>query len=552
MSWFQTQGKTQYNTCSPLKKTSKKIKLTDEQKDIIKIKLKREEVMKVNAFAGTGKTFTLVEYAKANMDKKFLYLAFNRAIKEEAGGKFPGNVECRTSHSLAWKIGQQYKHKLEQGNFRIYTLMKLFGLDSARDARIIRNTFFSYLASEDKDINRNHITSEDLKDFIIFNGLWGLNKFSHEDLLGNKKRGMKKKAKKELDNWLDIMVNYTKELWIRMQDVNNFQVPMVHDGYLKLFQLTHPTLNYDCILFDEAQDSNPVTTNIVMNQKASKVLVGDSYQGIYLFRGSKDSMKKINSDRDMYLTKCFRFGEPIARLGNTILEHFAGEKRKMEGVGEGGDICNVETGKHTVLTRTNAFLFGESARNLNKRLFFVGGVDGYKFNIIEETYHLWKGNLNLVKDPFLKNFKSFNELNKYAAEAEDKEITARIFIIKDYGDNIPFIVKKINEVATKDIKESGMILSTAHKSKGLEFEKVRLTNDFAPLLDQYGKIKDDVKAEDVNVLYVALTRTKDKLQVNDTIEDFLKVLNGESLGNKYLPMNKTTEMILKGNKYDFE
>ncbi|KHN90698.1 hypothetical protein BSK71_15700 [Pectobacterium actinidiae] len=67
----------------------------------------------VNAFTGTGKTTTLVRYAQANPDQRMLYLAYNRAVRDEAERKFPFNGECKTSHQLAWmKFGKHLKPRL--------------------------------------------------------------------------------------------------------------------------------------------------------------------------------------------------------------------------------------------------------------------------------------------------------------------------------------------------------------------------------------------------------------------------------------------------------
>lgn len=41
--------------------------------------------------------------------------------------------------------------------------------------------------------------------------------------------------------------------------MTNIDVPMMHDGYLKIFQISRPQLKFDFILFDEAQDCNPAT-----------------------------------------------------------------------------------------------------------------------------------------------------------------------------------------------------------------------------------------------------------------------------------------------------
>ncbi|HFW3114057.1 TPA: DNA helicase, partial [Salmonella enterica subsp. diarizonae serovar 61:r:-] len=43
----------------------------------------------VGAFAGTGKTTTLRRFAEQNPDERMLYVAYNRAIRDEAQQKFP-------------------------------------------------------------------------------------------------------------------------------------------------------------------------------------------------------------------------------------------------------------------------------------------------------------------------------------------------------------------------------------------------------------------------------------------------------------------------------
>lgn len=50
--------------------------LTDEQKEVIECSkhLKQNEILKINAFAGTGKTTTLIEITKANENKNISIL----------------------------------------------------------------------------------------------------------------------------------------------------------------------------------------------------------------------------------------------------------------------------------------------------------------------------------------------------------------------------------------------------------------------------------------------------------------------------------------------
>jgi len=52
--------------------------LTPEQEMIVCHNLENRQTMKINAFAGTGKTTTLIAYAAKRMDESFLYIAYNK------------------------------------------------------------------------------------------------------------------------------------------------------------------------------------------------------------------------------------------------------------------------------------------------------------------------------------------------------------------------------------------------------------------------------------------------------------------------------------------
>lgn len=74
--------------------------------------------IKINAVAGSGKTTTIIEYAKARpASSKILYLAFNKSVKLEAAKKFSNkalhNVKVETAHSLA------YKHTVFKHDYKV-------------------------------------------------------------------------------------------------------------------------------------------------------------------------------------------------------------------------------------------------------------------------------------------------------------------------------------------------------------------------------------------------------------------------------------------------
>ncbi|MFH7445147.1 DNA helicase, partial [Pseudomonas syringae pv. tagetis] len=60
-------------------------------------------------------------------------------------------------------------------------------------------------------------------------------------------------------------LNLTKSVWEKMVDIHDRLVPMTHDGYLKLYQMSQQDLSqrFGAILLDERQDVNPVIPNQV-------------------------------------------------------------------------------------------------------------------------------------------------------------------------------------------------------------------------------------------------------------------------------------------------
>jgi len=224
-----------------------KIELTDEQKAIIEYDVCGDAIVNIIAFAGTGKTTTLLEYSKARPDVRFLYIAFNKSVQTSAERKFPPNVTCKTSHSLAFSsFGFKHKNRLIS-NLRLKTVKSLLSLNTYKDAKIVHEILLNYLMHPDSKLSKMHLPKS--------------SKMSN----GNKLIYLKMAAK----------------LWLMMCDEKNGDIGMLHDGYLKLYQLSNPELHFDCILLDEAQDTNPVVTDIVLKQKCPKILVGDPHQQIY-------------------------------------------------------------------------------------------------------------------------------------------------------------------------------------------------------------------------------------------------------------------------------
>lgn len=309
-----------------------------------------------------------------------------------------------------------------------------------------------------------------------------------------------------------------------MQDDKNEEMPMPHDGYLKLFQLSHPKLKFDGILLDEAQDTNPVTSAILNEQNTARILVGDPHQQIYGFRGAIDAMEQLNSTQTCYLTHSFRFNQTIASLANKLLHSFKGELHRIKGIGEYGDMGKVKP-PYTIISRTNAGLFDEAVVHYRKYSLAYLGTQGLTFKAIEDAYQLSRERPDKVKDSFLKRFNDLESLKEYAKSVDDFELLSLCKVTDTYKDtDIPNLIKRIKRKTIKDPAKADIILTTTHKAKGLEFDHVKMVNDFIPLVKDDSIIEVQMAdPEEINLLYVSITRTKKCLNPNDDLEDFIQM-----------------------------
>ena len=466
--------------------------------------------LKIKAFAGTGKTTTLRGLAARYPQERILYLAFNKAIKEEAQGRFVKNVRAMTAHGLAFAtVGKHYANaanKLHHGELKPFHVLPhleaslkgvpraIHNLYGARVLEAIRN----YLISADPDLDAQHV--------VI---------------------GQSPAEKKHMGG--GRVLADAQLIWAHMQNLDG-PVPMIHDGYLKIFQRDLPNLGYGLIMVDEYQDTNPVLQALVEQQSCRKVYVGDEHQAIYGFRGARNAMASTQADEEFFLTGSFRFGAPIAQVANFILGA-KGETLQLRGMGPTSVVGPLPANvPHAFIARGNSALFGRAVQAIEKSepFAFVGPLYNYRLDLIEQVYRLSTG--GAVTDPFLKAFKNFEELEAYADAMDDREIMGRCKLVTRYGARIPGLIAQIQAKAGTfpGTGNPKVILTSAHRAKGLEFDHVQLADDFMDFYDEKeGGWKDLTQAdareqEEVNLQYVAATRAKRTLEVGEKLGEFLE------------------------------
>lgn len=479
---------------------------TDEQAKLTNYSGKKLVVV---AFAGTGKTTTLIKYAIKNPTLRILYIAYNKAIADESTEKFPNNVTCMTAHSLAYQaIGKEYRAKLK-ANLRLIDIIKLFNLNESNEgvydfAGQIMAAINSFMSSPDDKPEIWHLPEFGEK--LSFSPLW------------------KEKAKHQ--------VLLASEVWSKMADLDS-QFPITHDGYLKLYQLSKPNLalRFGAILLDEAQDTTPVIASLVMEQDLATILVGDQHQQIYRWRGADNALQSsytTSADR-LFLTNSFRFGPNVAIVANALLA-LKGEIKKV--VGRGGDdavlfaLPEAFAGQVCRLSRTVMGVI-ESAAHAAARgetVYWVGGKNAYHIGDAMDVYHLSKGNRQQIKNHKISSqFRNYNDYKSLSERTKDSEMSRAVRIVTTFGDNLPAILRQLDALTVDEQADAKTIVCTAHRSKGLEFETVVIEEDYPFIFDKYFEGKEDLVNDEINLLYVAATRALKRLVVNSVVESVIRM-----------------------------
>ncbi|TAL65736.1 MAG: ATP-dependent helicase [Burkholderiaceae bacterium] len=450
------------------------------------------------AVAGSGKTTTAIGFAAARSKARFLYMSFGRANSDEARRKFGPNVKASTTHAIAFAaLGHKYKDRLpKSSSWRPREIAEALGIENQTAACVAR-TLASFYASTDSEINENHLGNL---------GNWNLTPVEQSHVL-----------------------DQARVAWTKIIEPGS-NLPVTHDTYLKLWSLSKPRLDYDYIILDEAQDTNPLTEQLVLSQldHCKLLAIGDRHQSIYGFRGATNAMQNLRSiegSRVVTMPRTWRFGPKTADIANKLLHNLKDESISIIGMGKDGGWKS----QSTLLTRTNAGLFDEAVSRKGIGLHWLGGVGNYNLAIILDAHSLWADARHAVRDPFMKRFRSWSEVVDYAESTRDAETKMLIKVVERYKNDTPKLVDQVIKNEVRDAAAANMVLTTAHKAKGMEWDCVRIGNDFNFLFEAEeefcteGCLAQETQQE-VNLLYVAITRARQMCMLNDETQEWLKEL----------------------------
>lgn len=474
---------------------------TDEQMSAVEA-FKTKQDLRINAFAGTGKTTTLTMLSR-DTDRRGMYLAFNKSIAADAETKFPSNVTCSTVHSLAYRATPgEYKRGGKMTN------------------RINANALAQELKLQDGVVGGHKLTARSQAHLILST----LRRFMHgdRDLIQNEDvpvlGRMRMLSDLDQESLVGFAVERARRVWDRMRDPAD-SLPLGHDGYLKLWALGKPRLAADFIMLDEAQDTNPVVLGVLKAQPCQVVYVGDRHQQIYEWRGAINAMEKINTPQQTYLTTSFRFGPEIAGAASNVLK-LLGEQRPLQGNANRKSYLAAE-GCEAILARTNASVISTVISKMAEgyAVHVIGGVD----EIVRMLYAV--GDLKRGKPSEVPEFFGFghwNEVVEYSKTDEGEELRTFVGLVEQHGEKRLIAVLKSTESSEH---AADLVISTAHKAKGREWKTVELLDDFLKSRKAHEDGADDKQFDpaEVRLFYVALTRGQEAVKVSPAVLDMFNI-----------------------------
>ena len=533
------------------------VKRTYQQNTIAKIK--ENGIYTIRAVAGSGKTFTMLEYMKEHPYESILYLVFNNSNRKEVQLKLKKekihNVTVHTIHSFIYSKTISLLKK-RKGDFYEDVGANIEVGDGVSADDLVENLGLRYVVALEVLKIYSKYLSSNLKSYdIIKNHLIELNggTFNSTD-----------------ENKIAKIIEVFK--WINKNSKTGaFSVS--HDYYVKWYANKGKDIkSFETVIVDEAQDVSGAMLQILYKFKCSKlILVGDSEQLIYGWRGAVNSLERVKKDKEnvksLQLSNSFRIGSEIAKFSEYLTCN------EVIGLGK-NKFCDMseimESKYYVVMSDINNTLVKFYIENFNKikeKIIFFRNLDLRNF---WDILNYVSGDLDDIKDIKLLKVSSWEEMLYILGLCDDEFITTKSYqeqinqkiteigdyliinykevvkVIKQYG--AKFVKICLSNLLNKRVKKESyphdIMFTTVHTSKGSEYDNLIFIKSFyrserlvtAMVSENAEDFKENIKSlrkygtideiEELNTLYVAITRAKGNVALIDNMNLKQKIEKG--------------------------
>jgi len=522
-----------------------------------KLKKKTANHVCVVARAGTGKTTTMIEglnvlfgngskfipskqqkdiwdeIKKSKDAKTVTFCCFNKSIQQELSKKVPEGCQALTMHSMGFRAVQSAFGRIKPDSWRTTNIIcELLGMTSheARKKKgdILRAT--ERLTSLCKQ-NLLDGTPDQLESLIAYHDI-------------------------EIDRGIIEVFNLVPQVLERSKDVESDRSCHFDDMIWLPIVLDLHVPKSDLLLVDEAQDLNRCQQALAKKAGKRLIFIGDPKQAIYGFAGADSkSMQRLQNElsetsegcKQLPLTMTYRCGKAIVEKAQTLVSDFEAHENNGEGkvdndillgestegpadyafkVQEGKLVCALEPGT-MILCRCNAPLVSQCFRFIREGIkATIRGRDIGK-GLIQLVMKLSKQGTQWIEEDkqvqiefFLNKLSEWNDTETEKENSKKNPSDSKLMSISDKyktlicfteeAETVGEIIEKIESVFS-DSSSPGIQLSSIHKAKGLESQRVIfLQPKEAPCPHPMAK-SATAREQEFNLLYVAYTRAIEEL-----------------------------------------
>ena len=485
----------------------------------------------INAVAGSGKTTTIVSACKRlkENESNVKFLAFNKLIADELKEKLNGYADVSTLHAFGFSILKRLYNCREYGQFvkvntwkyMNYVRENVYSLSNIITPTTPPQRVFGFCCNVQRifDLARVNLIKYNKRD------LSKLRKLCDEHNL------LTLYDEVEVCNEL-LRKAYTMPNDLVIDYVDMIVLPLEHEDMI-------PTFKY--VFIDECQDLNKAQRKLMLcaARNGRFIAVGDRNQAINGFAGadcnSFDKIASVPNTIELPLSVNYRCGSNMVSLAQTLVPQIQPHKGAIKGEISHVNELTKDLFKENdmVLCRTTAPLVVLCMKLIQ------GGVTAVvKGKDIAQDLQMLVDNANTTSIMQVLAYLD-NEKNKLIAtirsdrkcSESDARQTQKFINLEDRCKCIENICRYslkdtaelkdyINQLFSDENIDNAVTLSTVHKSKGLEANRVLILLPNKLPLTWQQQLDWQFKQE-LNLKYVAITRARKELVFIDVDETSL-------------------------------
>lgn len=452
----------------------------------------------------SGKTFTLCKLAEITPPiKSSIFLAFNKSIAEELGQRLPRTVKASTLHSCALSsLCKAFSLNFALSDSKNFNLakekMNFKGVHSKRIPGMIMKICRLY------DLMRFNLVQDDVEAIISLGERYGE---EADEELAKRAIELRMLNKKIADNY--FLKGGSGKLPMDFTDMLYYATQYVHKEDFK---------QYNVVMVDEIQDLSPLQYQLIKMLKTPRgrlVGVGDEKQAIYGFQGSNldtlNAIKNAPNTVTLPLSMTYRCAQDIvAEACKVFPDGIVAAPGAVKGFVGDGTFKDAQEGDF-ILCRNNAPLVDAFITLLRqgKKCTILGKEFGDELvSLIDSVEDVW--GLEQVLENMISKLQKKGVKSPTKCEAYDKlneKVNVLLSLYEYFGD-LETVRSRIYDIFVENASR-GITLSTIHKSKGLEADRIFfLQPELLP--SKYATTELALYAEKC-LQFVAITRARKSL-----------------------------------------